>query len=255
MSFHSFLQEKLGSHNPDEVEVLNLDSLLSNQRYITEEMKSTLEEEYIDLKQLSLNNIGLVCLKNLPYLPLLKSFEVRENLLSGDDLQLIVKAFPSIRKLKIGQNFIKKIEFFDCFSKGNLTILELYDNPLIDMDVRYKEVLFYKVKSLEIVDGIDRDGYNVNTFISDYDEDDDEDEEEGEGEGEGNEKVSNQSINSRSSHSQFKKEEEEDDIKNKLLLINNNDFNRKDSNSSINSLNCNDDNEDYRSNNESNDEN
>ena len=168
MSFKSFLQDKLGSHNPDEVEILNLDSLLSNQRYISEEIKETLEE-YFDLKHLNLNHIGLACLKNLPFLPSLKSFEVRENLLCGDDLQLILTAFPSIRKLKIGQNHIKKLDFFDCFAKSNLTILEVYDNPLTD-DIKYKEILFYKIKSLEIIDTIDRDGYNVDTYISDYDD-------------------------------------------------------------------------------------
>lgn len=188
MKFEEELQQKLGKHSYDEVDRLILDDLFTKIRVLTNEHKEVLEK-YQDLKHLSLNGFGLACLNNLPNIPALLILELRENMLTGEDLNLITNAFPKLRKLKLGLNPIKNLDYFNCFIKSDLSIIDLYDTPLSKLK-GYKESLFYKIKTLEIIDASDRDGYTVETYLTDeeIDEDDEEDQEfeskEGEGEDE-----------------------------------------------------------------------
>lgn len=186
MSFLKKLQEKLGQHNPEDVDQLVLDDLFENIRSLSDVMKVGLEK-YKELKHLSLNNFGLACLKNLPTLPNLEILEIRENLLLGDDFNLITAQYPNLKKLKLGGNPIKKFEVFDVFSKSDLLSIELFNTP-VSLKKGYREVLFHKLRSLESIDNIDRDGYHLESdFYQDDDSDaweDDDYEEEGNGEDE-----------------------------------------------------------------------
>lgn len=169
-AFGKMLQEKLGKHDPSDVDKLILDDFFSKVRVLTEDHKNTLEE-YTDLKHLSLNGFGLACLKNLPLLPSVVNLELRENLLTGDDFDLILKAFPKVLKLKLGGNPIKNFENFNVFAKSELKILELFETS-VGNKKGYREILFHKIKTLEIIDQNDRDGYQVETYLTDEDEDD-----------------------------------------------------------------------------------
>lgn len=186
MSFLKKLQEKLGQHNPEDVDQLVLDDLFENVRSLSDVMKIGLEK-YKELKHLSLNNFGLASLKNLPTLPNLEILEIRENLLLGDDFNLITAQYPNLKKLKLGGNPIKKFEVFDVFSKSDLLSIELFNTP-VSLKKGYREVLFHKLRSLESIDNIDRDGYHLESdFYQDDDSDaweDDDYEEEGNGEDE-----------------------------------------------------------------------
>lgn len=186
MSFLKKLQEKLGQHNPEDVDQLILDDLFQNIRSLSDTMKAGLEK-YKDLKHLSLNNFGLACLRNLPVLPELEILEVRENLLLGDDFELIITQYPKLKKLKLGGNPIKKFEVFDVFSKSDLLSVELFNTP-VSLKKGYREVLFHKLRSLESIDNVDRDGYHLESdFYNDDDSDaweDDDYEEEGNAEDE-----------------------------------------------------------------------
>lgn len=165
LTFYKQIQEKLGKHNPEDVDKLILDDMFSKIRMFSEDHKKSLEK-YADLKHLSLNNIGLACLKNFPLLPNVKILELRGNLLKGDDFDLILGAFPNIRKLKVGSNNIKDFSSFSCFKNSDLSILELYETPL-SSEKQYKEKLFHMIKTLEIIDQTDRDGYTVETYLTD----------------------------------------------------------------------------------------
>lgn len=174
--FRKMLQEKLGKHDPSDVDKLILDDFFTKIRVLTDDHKATLEE-YTDLKHLSLNGFGLACLKNLPLLPSVVNLELRENLLTGEDFDLILKAFPKILKLKLGGNLIKNFEYFNVFAKSELKILELFETSISNKK-GYREILFHKIKTLEIIDQNDRDGYQVETYLTDEDDDDYEDDEE-----------------------------------------------------------------------------
>lgn len=175
MTFLQELQEKLGNHDPEEVDQLILDDLFQNVRVITDEMKSGLEK-YKDLKHLSLNNIGLSCLKNLPDIPTLEILEIRENYITGKDFNLIVKAYPKLLKLKLGGNPIKSLDVFEALSKSDIMSIELFNTSIFNIK-GYKELLFHKVKSLEAIDSVGREGYQVESDFM-YEDDDSFDEEE-----------------------------------------------------------------------------
>jgi hypothetical protein len=67
MNFSKSLQEKLGEHEPHEVDELILDELYENIGTFTAEHKKTLES-YKNLVHLSLNKLGLRSLQNFPKL-------------------------------------------------------------------------------------------------------------------------------------------------------------------------------------------
>lgn len=67
MSFAESLQEKLGEHEPHEVDELILDDLYENLGNFTPDHKRTLEK-YTNLVHLSLNGLGLKSLANFPKL-------------------------------------------------------------------------------------------------------------------------------------------------------------------------------------------
>ena len=67
MNFAKSLQEKLGEHQPYEVDELILDELYENMGTFTVEHKKTFEC-YKNLVHLSLNKLGLISLNNFPKL-------------------------------------------------------------------------------------------------------------------------------------------------------------------------------------------
>jgi hypothetical protein len=62
MSFESSLQEKLGQHNPSEIQELILDTVFKFEQF-TEDHKNALQK-YTSLIHLSMNGVGLTSLKN-----------------------------------------------------------------------------------------------------------------------------------------------------------------------------------------------
>ena len=161
MTFLEDLQSKLGPHNPEDVDQLILDDLFENVRVISDEMKQGIEK-YKDLKHLSLNNFGLACLKNLPDLRNLEILEITDNHLNGKDFNLIVEAYPKLMKLKCCNNPIKSTDVFNVFNKSEIVSLGIYGTSIINLK-NYREILFHKIKSLEAVDGVDREGYQVDS--------------------------------------------------------------------------------------------
>ena len=66
MSFEKTLQEKLGNHNPEEIQELILDTVFKFDKF-TEDHKLALQK-YTSLIHLSMNGIGLTSLENFPEL-------------------------------------------------------------------------------------------------------------------------------------------------------------------------------------------
>lgn len=180
MKFLGAIKEKLGDHNVEEVDQLILDGLFKNIRKLTLDQKESLEQ-YVEIKHLSLNGVGLSSLENFPKLPKLKILELRENKLSGEDIGILAESCPILKKLKLGENPIKKLEFFDDMKSTDLECLEIYNCPISNMK-GYRDILFHKVRTLELIDRVDRDGHHldysdIDSEQSDYESDVEEDKE------------------------------------------------------------------------------
>ena len=72
-SFSAHLQKIFSKHNPTDIDELVLDDNMETDGTLSEEQKTALEE-YVNLVHLSLGNIGLKSIKNLPRIKGLKNF-------------------------------------------------------------------------------------------------------------------------------------------------------------------------------------
>ena len=86
-----------------------LDELFENVGSFTDDHKKSLEL-YSSLVHLSLNGFGLNGLKSFPKIATLTSLELRQNKLNGSDLVELKALFPTLKKLKLGENPIKSID-------------------------------------------------------------------------------------------------------------------------------------------------
>ena len=117
--FAMFLQENLGEHEPKEIEELILDDLFKDCPELSEEHKEALEQ-YSNLIHLSINGLGLKSLKNFPRITNLYILQVKNNKLTGEDFQEILKLYPNLYKLKISNNDIKSINVFSSLEKSKI---------------------------------------------------------------------------------------------------------------------------------------
>ena len=173
------LQEKLGEHDPIEVDELILDDIFENVTSFSEQNKKDFEK-YSNLVHLSLNGFGLQSLKNFPKLPSLQVLEIRANELKGDDFAVIPTLYPELYKLKVGENQISSLDSFKSLSGSNLNKIELQGTKA-SQDKNYKETLFKLIPSLDIIDNQNKEGDDQST--TNYD-DEDEGADDGDNEGE-----------------------------------------------------------------------
>merc|ERR1711976_516799 len=167
MEFQNSLQDKLGEHEPTEVDELILDDLYTNINEFTPEHKKTLEM-YDNLLHLSLNNFGLRSLKNFPSIKELRVLEIRQNNLNGSDLAQLMSLYPNLYKLKVGENPITSIDVFKPFtSYQTLKKLELIDCDVTKRET-YRDDLFKLLKNVQTIDRMTREGDEVDTTF--YDE-------------------------------------------------------------------------------------
>lgn len=162
------LQEKLGEHDPIEVDELILDDIFENVTSFTEQNKKDFEK-YSNLVHLSLNGFGLQSLKNFPKLPSLQVLEIRANDLKGDDFSIISTLYPELYKLKVGENPIASLDVFKSLSGSNLNKIELQGTKA-SQDKNYKEALFKLIPSLDIIDNQNKEGDDQST--TNYDDED-----------------------------------------------------------------------------------
>ena len=200
--FEKYLQETFGAHETKEIEELVFDNNWKEKNSFSEEEKKALEK-YVNLIHLSLNNIGLKSLENLPHIKNLYCLSLNNNDLSGDDLDLIVKAYPHLDKLKISGNIIENMDNLLKLKPLKLRKIEVKENPFSVGNDKYKKKLFDMFPSLKIVDHTSRTGdedettdyhneENENEADEDYGEEEEKEEKDGkeeeyEGEDEDNE--------------------------------------------------------------------
>ena len=177
--FAMFLQENLGEHEPKEIEELILDDLFKDCDELTEEHKVALEQ-YSNLIHLSINGLGLKTLKNFPCIPNLYILQVKNNKLSGEDFDEILKLYPGLYKLKVSNNLIKSINVFASLEKSKIKKIEIEDNPVNKND-KYREELFNIMPNLISINREKRDGEVLeSTIYNEVSENSDEDDYDGE---------------------------------------------------------------------------
>ena len=152
-----YLQETFGKHEPREIEELVFDNYWVDKASFTEEEKKALEK-YVNLIHLSLNNIGLKSLENLPRIKGLYYLSLKNNELSGDDFDILKTLYPNLQKLKISGNVIENMDNLSKLKELKLRKIEVKENPFSVGNDKYKKKLFELLPSLKIIDQTDKNG-------------------------------------------------------------------------------------------------
>ncbi|GAB0097007.1 Acidic leucine-rich nuclear phosphoprotein 32 family member A [Sergentomyia squamirostris] len=112
-----------------------------------------LNEEYVNLKQLSLINVGLTSLKGFPKLSNLKKLELSDNRISNGLNYLEVS--PNITHLNLSGNRLNDLDALKPLENfKHLEVLDLFNNEVTATE-NYREKLFQMLPSLKYLDGFD----------------------------------------------------------------------------------------------------
>ena len=177
--FEKFLQEHFGEHEPREIEELVFDNFWVDKASFTIEEKKALEK-YVNLINLSLNNIGLKSLENLPSIKSLYYLSLKNNELSGDDFDKIKTLYPKLNKLKISGNVIEKMDNLMKLKPLKLRKIEVKENPFSVGNDKYIKKVFDMLPTLKIVDQTDKNGDEEETTDYHNEEKENEGDEDGE---------------------------------------------------------------------------
>lgn len=158
------------------VEELILDGL--KLKSLISEDVDTLKDHADALKSLSMNQCSLVSLFGLPLFPHLKTLELHDNRLSGEDVFCeIVAKCPSLEELMMAGNKVASVDALrPLIALNTLKELDLDMNPL--MSKVQRSAIFDLIPSLLVVNNYTKDGQEVMSEVS-ADQEDGEDDENG----------------------------------------------------------------------------
>ena len=86
-----------------------------------------------------------------------------------------MKNCPSLYKIKLEHNLIDNFDNLKCLSKYNIKKINLEGNPLVSTNENYRDELFKLVPSLEVIDGINKEGNEVDSTLYGGEEEEDDD--------------------------------------------------------------------------------
>ncbi|KAG8521702.1 Acidic leucine-rich nuclear phosphoprotein 32 family member B [Galemys pyrenaicus] len=142
---------ELRNRTPATVQELVLDYCKSNDGKI-----EGLIDEFVDLEFLSLINVGLISVSNIPKLPKLKKLELSENRIFGV-LDMLAEKLPNFTHLNLSGNKLKDISTLEALKKleclKNLNLLNCGVTNLND----YRESVFKLLPQLTYLDGYDQE--------------------------------------------------------------------------------------------------
>lgn len=103
-------------------------------------------------------------------------------------MEIVLKNCPQLYKIKLENNLIENIDNLKCLANYQIRKINLKGNPIAQTE-NYREQLFNMIQSLTSIDGVDRNGQEVESTVygeeGEEEEDDvdyvDEEEEEEEG--------------------------------------------------------------------------
>merc|ERR1719464_227224 len=112
---------------------------------------------------LSFNLTKISSLENFPALSTLKKIELADNFLTGAELVHLC-GNENLVNLKLANNKISTIKDLECLAKlSNLRSLDLMGNPVTESDEAYTEKVFELIPSLEVLDGYNKEGDEVDS--------------------------------------------------------------------------------------------
>ncbi|XP_038837169.1 acidic leucine-rich nuclear phosphoprotein 32 family member B-like isoform X2 [Salvelinus namaycush] len=133
----------------DTVRELVLDNCSSNEGKI-----EGLTEEFVNLKFLSLINVDLISVTNLPRLEKLKKLELSDNRISGG-LDVLAEKLPNLTHLNLSGNKLKDISTLEPLKKlDSLKSLDLFNCEVTNLN-DYRESVFKLLPQLTYLDGYD----------------------------------------------------------------------------------------------------
>ncbi|XP_066430278.1 acidic leucine-rich nuclear phosphoprotein 32 family member B-like isoform X1 [Eleutherodactylus coqui] len=173
MDMKKRLTLELRNRKAAEVKEMVLDNCRSDDGKIT-----GLTAEFVNLEFLSMININLLSVANLPKLEKLRKLELSDNRISGG-LEVLAKKTPNLTHLNLSGNKIKDINTLEPLKKLNhLMSLDLF-NCEVTMLNNYRESVFALLPQLTYLDGFDADDQEAPDSDPEPDEgEEDEDEEE-----------------------------------------------------------------------------
>ncbi|XP_048359422.1 acidic leucine-rich nuclear phosphoprotein 32 family member B isoform X2 [Sphaerodactylus townsendi] len=164
---------ELRNRTPPDVQELVLDNCRSNEGKI-----EGLSGEFINLEFLSLINVGLTSVLNLPKLPKLKKLELSDNRISGG-LDVLAEKLPNLTHLNLSGNKLKDISTLEPLKKlESLKSLDLFNCEVTNLN-DYRESVFKLLPQLTYLDGYDQKDKEASDSDG-VDEEDEEDEDEDE---------------------------------------------------------------------------
>jgi len=169
---------ELRNRTPSDVRELVLDNCRSNEGKI-----EGLTAEFVNLEFLSLINVGLISVSNLPKLGKLKKLELSDNRISGG-LDVLAEKLPNLTHLNLSGNKLKDISTLEPLKKlDNLKSLDLFNCEVTNLN-DYRESVFKLLPQLTYLDGYDMEDREASDSDGGVDDDDDEGEEEEDEDGE-----------------------------------------------------------------------
>ncbi|XP_071391952.1 acidic leucine-rich nuclear phosphoprotein 32 family member B isoform X8 [Centroberyx affinis] len=164
---------ELRNRTPSDVRELVLDNCRSNEGKI-----EGLTAEFVNLEFLSLINVGLISVSNLPKLGKLKKLELSDNRISGG-LDVLAEKLPNLTHLNLSGNKLKDISTLEPLKKlDNLKSLDLFNCEVTNLN-DYRESVFKLLPQLTYLDGYDMEDREASDSDGEVDGDgvDDEDDE------------------------------------------------------------------------------
>ena len=151
MDMKKRLTLELRNRKAAEVKEMVLDNCRSDDGKIT-----GLTSDFGNLEFLSMININLLSVSNLPNLGQLRKLELSDNRISGG-LEVLAEKTPNLTHLNLSGNKIKDINTLEPLKKlTHLTSLDLF-NCEVTMLNNYRESVFALLPQLTYLDGFDAD--------------------------------------------------------------------------------------------------
>ncbi|KAF6729974.1 Acidic leucine-rich nuclear phosphoprotein 32 family member B [Oryzias melastigma] len=138
-----------------------------------------LTAEFVNLEFLSLINVGLISVSNLPKLAKLKKLELSDNRISGG-LDVLAEKLPHLTHLNLSGNKLKDLSTLEPLKKlDNLKSLDLFNCEVTNLN-DYRDSVFKLLPQLTYLDGYDIADREASDSDGEVDGVDDDEDEEGE---------------------------------------------------------------------------
>ncbi|KAM9363341.1 acidic leucine-rich nuclear phosphoprotein 32 family member B isoform 2-T2 [Symphorus nematophorus] len=176
MDMRKRIHLELRNRSPSDVRELVLDNCRS-----FEGKFEGLTADFVNLEFLSLINVNLITVSNLPKLGKLKKLELSDNRISGG-LDVLAEKLPNLTHLNLSGNKLKDISTLEPLKKlDNLKSLDLFNCEVTNLN-DYRESVFKLLPQLTYLDGYDMEDREASDSDGEVDGDgvDDDEDEEGE---------------------------------------------------------------------------